>query len=173
MVQLWSPPSKKSDAPSSLLALRFTNPLSVSFVTTASRARATPVAWPFLLHEDELEPSPIEYGSFAFSSRERLAELLASAQRIETLYGFDPVLDEVLAAPCSLSFAAGLGVLIVAAESVVAVSHEGELSPRAVIERNARWWAYWKEYWARRETRTRLPYDPTCEVTIPAAPPKP
>ena len=33
---------------------------------------------------------------------------------------------------------------------------------------NEKWWAYWQEYWKRRESSSPLPRDYGCDVTIPA-----
>lgn len=167
MVQLWSPPVEAGEKPSGLIALRFRRPLCVHFVTAREGSQELAPDWPELLHADALEPFNLSPGDVSFADDALLREMLATAGRVETIFGPGPDASAIVAAPRWFALRSGAAGLVVAAEEVVAVSHEGECSPDEVLEKNRRWWSYWKDYWARREKANALPYDPACEVTIP------
>ena len=48
------------------------------------------------------------------------------------------------------------------------VAMTGALTGEELETANEKWWAYWREYWKRRESSSPLPRDYGCEVTIPA-----
>lgn len=48
-------------------------------------------------------------------------------------------------------------------------NYQGELDEQAVLASSREWWAYWREYWRRKDTPDPMPRDYACEITIPAA----
>ena len=72
-------------------------------------------------------------------------------------------------APVKLAFRAGSVGLAVRANELTVISSSGEMSPEQIQQASEKWWAYWREYWNRRESDAPLPKDYACEVTIPLA----
>ncbi|MEZ0227817.1 MAG: hypothetical protein ACAI25_04275 [Planctomycetota bacterium] len=169
MVQLLTKAAEPGRAPSSVIALRFERPIMAAFVTHETAPADFDAEWPRLLHEDELRPSPVSFEAFSFSDTEVFRDVLRRARSVEAIHGSTPTLDLVMAAPCKLAFWAPPIGLVVAAEEVVALTHEGALTPDEILERSRQWWAYWRDYWKRKDRADALPYDPSCEVTIPSA----
>lgn len=165
-VQFWSPPSAADKPPSNRLALRFRNPRIVHFLTMADGEEAD---WPDRLHRDELEPPTVDHESFTLTSPTECADLIARAVAVWAMVG-EPGVTPPSAGEAILGFVAGGVGLVVAAESMVAVNHQGELDGPAVLAGIQRWWEYWQEYWRRRNTPDPMPWDGWCEVTIPLAP---
>jgi hypothetical protein len=67
-----------------------------------------------------------------------------------------------------LGFWAGQVGFVAVAESVALLSMQGEVDLASIPELHAKWWTYWKEYWARKDTADPMPRDYACEVCIPA-----
>jgi hypothetical protein len=164
--QLWNPPKAPDKPPSGQLALRFIAPRSVSFLVRRGAGDLSG-DWPELLHADALEPFTINHEHFALMRPEAAREVLTAAARVETRFGAAPTPEAIGEWPAVLAFFAGPAGLLVGAESLMAVSHAGEIRPEQIEPASERWWAYWKEYWRRRETASPLPRDYACEVTIP------
>lgn len=165
--QLWSPPSGEGRPPSSQIALRFRKPRLVYFLTLAG---GLPKDWPDRLARDELKPFSVDHEEFTVTRPDLCGQLLARAEAVRPLVGEPGSSLLPSAGEAFLAFEAGPVGLLVAAESLSVFNHHGELSAEAVLESNRRWWAYWQEYWRRRDTLDPLPRDYACEVTIPAAP---
>ena len=47
------------------------------------------------------------------------------------------------------------------------VAHSGQIELNKIPEFHQKWWDYWKKYWDLKDTKSPLPYDPLCEITIP------
>jgi hypothetical protein len=60
-----------------------------------------------------------------------------------------------------------VGIVIVA-DKMKIVSHSGEIELSKIPELHQKWWDYWKKYWEVKDSNSPLPYDPLCEITIPA-----
>jgi hypothetical protein len=163
-VQLWNPPTREGGPPSGVIALRFIQPSLVLFLTAKDAEEVEP-DWPEALHEDRMEPLSVAYDQFTLTSDEQIASM-AKDCTLRFVVGD----SDGLAAgsdPVRLGFRAGPIGLIVRAKEMVVLSSAGELTPEKIAEASAAWWAYWKEYWARRDTENPLPRDYACEVTIP------
>jgi hypothetical protein len=168
MVQLLNPPMKAGGPPSGLLALRFKRPITVAFVTHADAPKKFSLDWPDLMHADQLGAFSLNRESFSFSERDVFRSVLEGAGRVDTVHGPPPTADALAGAPNKLAFWSGPIGLVVAAEEMIPAGHDGDLSPKDVLDRSRRWWTYWKDYWKRKDRDDALPYDGACEVTIPA-----
>ena len=164
--QLWNPPLGEGKPPSGQIALRFRKPRLIYFLTLSN---SVPEDWPDLLQRDELQPVGVDHEAFTLTSAELCSALVAKAASVRALVG-EPG-NTRLPAPgeALLGFEAGRVGLVIAAESMGVFNYQGELNQQAVLESNRQWWAYWREYWHRMDTRDPLPRDYACEVTIPAA----
>lgn len=165
--QLWSPPSGEDQPPSSQIALRFRKPRLVYFLTLAEGVAED---WPDQLQHDELEPPSVDHEAFTLTAAELCGLLLAKAVAVRALVGEPGTTPLPAAGEALLGFEAGPFGLVVAAESLGVFNHQGELDEQAVLASNRQWWAYWREYWRRKDTPTPMPRDYACEVTIPLAP---
>jgi len=162
-VQLWAPPAP-GQPPAATLALSFVDPVSVSFLT---RGESLPDDWPARLHRDELDPPDVSAEEITLRDAAYAAELIARATRVDTVFGAPPGEVDWVAAPVKLVFWAGSAGAAIAAGSLNLVTHDGKVPLDEVPDAHARWWAYWREYWDRRDTADPLPKDWLCEVTIP------
>lgn len=165
--QLWSPPRSEGKPPSTQIALRFRKPRLVYFLTLGDGVSAD---WPDRLARDELTPFDVDHDAFTLTRPDLCGELVAKAVSIRALVGEPSASVSPSAGEAFLAFEAGPVGLLVAGESLAVFNHHGELGAEAVLESNRRWWAYWREYWQRRDTDDPLPRDFACEVTIPLAP---
>lgn len=164
--QLWNPPRGEGQPPSGQIALRFRNPRLVYFLSLSD---SIPEDWPDCLQRDELEFG-VDHEDFTLTAAEFCGKLVAKALSIRALVGVPGHTPLPLAGEALLGFSARSVGLVVAAESMVVLNHEGELDESAVLESNREWWAYWREYWQGKDTSNPLPHDYACEVTIPAGP---
>ena len=162
--QLWNPPAEEGKPPSSQVALRFRKPRIVYFLSLDT---GIPEDWPDRLHRDELPPPG---AAVTLTSEDMCKELLTKAVAIRPLVGEPGVTPPPKRSDAFLGIRAGSFGLVVAAESMVVLSHHGELSEAAVLESSAKWWRYWQDYWRLKDTPEQLPRDHVCEVTIPVAP---
>lgn len=149
--------------PDSRLALSFAGPVSVAFLSGAGAEEG----WPGLLREDRLGPLTCDHDRFTFTDGEQMAAWVASAARVETVFGEPPLSPAFLEAPAKLVFWAGDKGFAVAAERMTAVTRSGTITGPELGEAHRKWWDYWREYWRRRGTGDPLPRDYACEVTIP------
>ena len=163
-VQLWNPPTQGDGPPSSIVALRFHRPSVVAFLTDPEAADAAP-DWRQALHEDRLEPPAVSYEHFTLTSEEAFQEIVSHCQA-ELLAGTHADLADT-APGVRLAFRAGAFGLALRAEAMTALSSACELSPEQIVEAAAAWWAYWREYWSRRDSDSPMATDYACEVTIP------
>lgn len=166
--ELYLGQSQAGQPPDSQLALSFTKPASVSFLSGEGAGED----WPRLLREDQLAPLGCDSDRFTFTDEAAMEEYIRSAAKIETVFGEPPLSPAFSAAPAKLVFWAGSCGFAAAAEEIRPVSHNGFLTGPELVEAHRRWWDYWREYWQRRETATPLPKDYACEVTIPIHPPQ-
>ncbi|MDQ5823165.1 MAG: hypothetical protein M3441_03015 [Chloroflexota bacterium] len=167
-VQLWNPPLEEGKPPSNIIALRFIEPVSASFLTHREAEKDLPIDWPELLRNDQLEPFSITYESFGFNNPQLLTEILSEAKKVEGLYGAAADASQLSEAKLTLAFWAGSVGMIIAAQGLMVLSHQGEIQPDQVERKHQQWWEYWQEYWRLRDTKNPLPRDNACEVTIPA-----
>jgi hypothetical protein len=162
---LWNPPQTEGQLPSSQIALRFRKPRLVYFLTMSTSVTSD---WPHRLQRDEIEPFYVDHDAFTLTSVDLCAQLVGKAVSIEALVG-EPTTSALPASgEALLGFRADSVGLVVAAESMGVINHQGELDERAVLESSRKWWEYWREYWQRKDTAAALPYDYLCEITIPA-----
>src|SRR5262245_28581037 len=92
--QLWNPPEQEGKPPSGLIALRFTNPVSVSFLTHRDAPSDFPQNWAELLGNDTLEPITITYDSFGFNNPSLIEKLSRESKQVDTSFGAHLESDE-------------------------------------------------------------------------------
>lgn len=164
-VMLYIDPKSKNVPPGNQIALQFKNP--VSFTILKKHDFALQPDWLKAFHNDKIEPFDIDYNNFSFSG-ERVVEILKQASTTETVFGQAITPALINKAPSKLGFwTSDVGVIILA-EDLKVYSQSGEISPAEVIERHNKWWQYWQKYWSLIDSETPMPYDPLCEITIPA-----
>ncbi|HWI64223.1 MAG TPA: hypothetical protein VNT75_20485 [Symbiobacteriaceae bacterium] len=163
-VQLWTAPASPDRPPTGVVALRFVDPSLVVFLTE-NQAHDVELNWPQQLHDDQLEPISISHDRFTLTSESAIAAMVKDCAldfRVGNLQELEAGQAEV-----RLGFRAGPVGMVIRAKALVVLSSAGELSPDKIVEASTAWWAYWKEYWQRRDTENPLPKDYACEVTIP------
>ena len=147
--------------PRSTIALRFRMPSTVSFLRRNISADL-PEDWHLLLRDDKLEPFNLSHDDFVLGGEEIPAQMLAGASS-EILY-FSSV---SAGKSVRLAFWAGPVGMHIEAEDLGIVLMTGEISLEQFDKLHGDWWAYWKEYWKRRDTTNPMPKSYACEVTIP------
>lgn len=164
---LWNPPLQEGSPPNGQIALRFSNPSFVGFLTRQARAKL-PKNWPENLQNDQMEPFNLSPDEFTLSDPKRLSEMVTEASRVKTLVGTTATLASLPAEAGMLGFWAGSAGLVIAAEDMKIYGYSGPLSVEEAEASNRKWWDYWKEYWRRKDANDPMPKDYACEVTIPA-----
>ncbi len=149
--------------PSNRLALRFVNPKSVTLLY--KKESGLPKNWLELFEKDKLEPFSVDYEHFSFD-REQVNKILTSADSSETVIGGN--YKDYSNGVSQLGFWAGEVGIVIVADSMKIVSHSGQIELANIPELHQKWWDYWKKYWDLKDTKSPLPYDPLCEITIPA-----
>jgi hypothetical protein len=167
-VQIYTPPQQPNQPPPGLIALRFTNPISVNFLTFPEAPDDFPPNWLDLLHNDTLDPQTISYDTFIFNDPQHAQSLLQDAKQVTTAFGQPPTPSDLASAPITLAFRAGYTGLLVTAQALTILSIVGEIQPEEIEQKHNEWWLYWQEYWRLKDTDNPLPEDYACEVTIPA-----
>jgi hypothetical protein len=132
---------------------------------TEKGAQNVPKDWRLALHEDRIDPFSISYDQLTLRSEEAVREIAADCD-VEFLVGSG------LEAPTGavsvvLAFRAGPVGLVARAQEMEVVTAHGALPLEQIHKASEDWWAYWREYWRRRDTDTPLPKDYACEVTVP------
>jgi len=157
-------------APIGIMALRFRGATSFCFLTR-DRAVALPPDWPTKLAEGKLESEDVStamsYELLALTDRKIAAAVLAVPHTAKAMLGAVPTLDDWDRAAVHLAFWAGQVGAIVLAESMEILTMDGSMSVDEIPALKDAWWKYWRIYWDRRRTEDALPYDGSCEVTIP------
>ncbi len=168
-VQLWVPPTQEGLPPSGQLALRFYEPSCVIFLRRENQTQQSLADnWYEQLQADNLAAFGICYDAFTLSSRERAKEILNEAESRSIYHGSLDSLDDI-SSGCCCAFWAGPVGLYISAESMAVYSHHGEVAFKDLEQMSVRWWNYWSEYWAQKDTDNPMPEDFACEVTIPLA----
>src|SRR5262249_17729729 len=144
------------------LALRFINPKSVTLLY--KKESRLPKNWLDLFEKDKLQPFSVDYEHFSFDS-DRVRKIFLTADSTETIIGEN--YSDNLNGVCTLGFWAGEVGIVIVADSMKIVSHSGQIELQKIPELHQKWWEYWKNYWDMKETKSPLPYDPLCEITIP------
>lgn len=156
---------KEGQPPSHRLALRFVNPISVTVLY--KKESQLPNNWLELFNQDKLEPFSVDYEHFSFDHNE-IKEIVKLADRFEAIIGekYDSIksIDNKI----QLGFWAGEVGIVILADSMLLVNHAGKVPLDSIPEIHETWWNYWRNYWDLKDTKNPLPYDPLCEITIPA-----
>ena len=164
---MWNPPLQEEDPPSGIIALRLLKPVSVSSITS-NPPEELEDNWFELLHDDKIGPFTINHNSFVINNKIGAQDLLKYKKEIKTIYGIPLEEQDLFNSNFFVCFWAGPVGVIVFAENMEILNHQGtiEISEIPIIRK--KWWNYWKEYWERKGTKDELPEDYACEVTIPA-----
>ncbi len=167
-VQLWNSsledPTKK---PSSRVAIRFEEIQSIEFLLFTQPTANVPLDWPTLMSQDKLA---LTQNIIAiFNEKEAIEE--ASSEAIHRSSPFKTDLEK------SVGFydtrfqgfvrSGGIGFRISFNTMGWLTNPDENLTLEEVPAFHEKWWSYWKRYWAQKNTDQPLPYDPTCEITIP------
>lgn len=154
--------------PISSVALAFGKPSAFAFLTR-SGARDVPPDWPQQMAEDRLDfnllPTALSFESFALNDPACQSRVLAIPHREQL--SIQTHMDSARDDRFQLAFWAGKVGARVAAETLQIRTHDGVIELRDVRALRNFWWEYWRAYWQRRGTAKALPYDASCEVTIP------
>jgi hypothetical protein len=162
---LYIDPKTDTAPPGNQIALQFRNPLSFTILKKSDFSLGQD--WLNDFHNDKLEPFDIDYDKFSFSAGQ-IYDIWRMASSTEHVFGKVVSTKQINSAPVKLGFwTSDVGVIILAEELKI-YSQSGEISPAEVIVRHNKWWQYWKNYWSLIDSETPMPYDPLCEITIPA-----
>jgi len=151
--------------PSNKLAIQFKSPITAIIMT--KKESKLPDNWLSLFNEDKLEPFQVDYEYFSFDSKQ-IKEMMELSDDSHTIFGdnYENIAD--IEEKVQLGFWAGEIGLVVVADSMKIVSHLGEIELNKIPDLHKKWWEYWKNYWDLIDSDNKLPYDPLCEITIPA-----
>lgn len=163
--QLYFQPPEPGNPPSTQIALRFRNPVSVNFITP--KDSEFPKEWPEMFRAEELDYLSIEDRQFTFENGDLMQQILSQARVVDTTVGIPPWDSDFPDATLHFGMLCREGGVIIAAEEVQIFTHEGEIKLKDVQMLHDHWWLYWREYWKKRETDEALPKDWLCESTIP------
>jgi len=167
-VQLYIEPTEEGAAPSGIIALRFENLESAAFLLRESCGDRLPSDWFSLLAEDRVEPPSLSREEFWLTDAAMVSRAVADASSIKPVHSSVNPRLSAIDGRSFLAFWAGNAGLYVVAERLSVLSHEGVIPPAVVQEKSDAWWAYWREYWRRKDAQDPMPRDYACEVTIPA-----
>jgi hypothetical protein len=163
--QLWCPPSTSTEPPSSQIALRLIRPRSVVFLANDDQSDH----WFDAMQRDELRPFPTDRDTFTLADHDQARTFLAASAKTHHLVG--PPASGVASDGCAVvAFLAGPVGFYGVADAMEIYNLKGRLLPADVEAANSKWWENWREYWRRKDGPESMPYDWTCEITIPAAP---
>jgi len=164
-VQLWNPPINENGPPSGTIALKFVNPISVSFITI--KKSNIEKNWHQLLHEDKIGPFNINFNFFSINNISNIIQILKNDLVINNIFGESIENSEIFNAKYNISFLAGEVGIIIFADDIEVYNNKGKVDLKEIPLMNSKWWEYWKEYWDKKDTNNKLPKDYACEVTIP------
>lgn len=162
-VLLYNPPRKENEAPSGKIALRFSELLSVAFLS----GKEVPENWYQLMHEDNYSRPTIAYERFSFTDISLIQNIIGEANNIKVYYGETPANVDLFKEIYVLCFWAGEVGVFVCAGNMDIYNHLGAVPFESVENMKDQWWEYWKEYWKVKGTDKEMPKDYACEVTIP------
>lgn len=164
--QLYQAPIDPESPPNSHIALQFQGLKAVVILEDTDPER--PENWLEKMTNDQLEPDHLNDDQFSFQPEE-IIKMMHSAGKTQTVYGtFDPdKIDE--SKDLILGFRAGSRGMVVQASHMGLACQTGAINFESLGELHEQWWAYWDRYWSVRDDKTKaLPFDPVCEVVIPA-----
>jgi len=161
---LYFEPKSPDRSPSNQIAIQFRSPKSVTVLKKQNCSLSN--NWLEDFHADKLEPFGIDYENFSFSSKE-ITAIVQQADVTDTIFGAKLNDEEILKSNVSLAFWAGEIGIVIIADSMKILTHDGEIKPDQITELHNKWWEYWKQYWDVINTDKAMPYDPICEITIP------
>lgn len=155
-------------SPIATLALSFDEPHEFAFLTRVD-AGDVPPDWPRQMAADSLDfdslPTSLSFQLVALNDRDCLSRVLAIPHNEE--WAIEPSAGVPHEAQFHLAFWAGNVGAKVAADGLQLHTHDGPIELAEVSVLRDAWWTYWRAYWRRRGSSEALPYDPSCEVTIP------
>ena len=161
---LYFEPKDDQTPPSNQIALQFGNVKSVYLFK--DEESKLPNNWLDLLTEDRLDPFDVNYEYFSFDGYE-IQKMISEFKNSEKIYGENFMTvnqDENF----KIGFKAGEISIVIVAEKMRIMTHSGEVEFESIPEIHNKWWAYWRKYWEVIDSESQLPYDPICEITIPA-----
>jgi len=128
-----------------------------------------PNDWFEAMNRDELRPFHTDRESFTLTDHSQARSILDGAAKTHHL----PLSNNNagVSEDCAVvAFRAGPVGFYGTADALEIYNLKGRLLPTDIETANAKWWENWREYWRRKDGPEPMPYDWTCEITIPAAP---
>jgi hypothetical protein len=156
-------PKTEDQAPSNKIALQFLKPSHVLILKTEDFSLEED--WKQRFHKDQAGPFALRYEYFAFHN-DRIMDILDLAGSMEAFRGENFSKDLIVSSPIKLAFWADYVGILVLAEDLKFCTLRGEILLEDLPTHGKQWWDYWTKYCELIE-----PYDPLCEITIPAGKP--
>lgn len=167
-VHLYSKPDDAEQPPSNSIAIRFSHPKCVAFMSRRVPGRKVPARWPELLAKDRLKLVPtVDRDGICLTGGARSLAMLDMATKIDYCLGSDAVRWSKRYGSNLVLWAGPVG-LFVASERRELVDFAGRIPMTKIPAMHDAWWKYWRRYWRKIGTSKALPYDPTCEIVIPS-----
>ena len=157
-------PKSPERPPLNKIAIRFIKPKSVLLLRNYGCFLAE--EWIHDFHSDKLRPFGINSRHFSFEV-ESIRSMIEKADKRKTFFGEELNDSILLNSAVKIGFWAGEVGIVVVAEDMKILTHEGELQLEEISARHSKWWDYWSEYWQAKESGNPLPHDYLCEITIP------
>jgi hypothetical protein len=159
--QLLDGDSINENSKSAVIALRYYENAFLIFYDNEEEEN-----WHNKLRSDEIAPFNIDYDFFVFNEIRKFEEI-ESAYKNKIIIKKAENLERI---NNILIFKAENVAVAIGGNRFAAVDYNGEIDENKIIERNKLWWAYWKDYYKKRETKRAYKKDFVCEVTIPMKP---
>ena len=161
---LFLPPQKEGQHPSHKITLQFDDVICVWAMSDEDHT--LPEDLSVLFKNGASDSYPVDYEYFSFDPSE-IRKIVEKAENAESVFGTDEI--EILKNPeyKKVGFMAnGVGAVVVAKRMLI-ISYSGEVTLASIPDVHQQWWGYWNQYWAKRETDTKMPPDFLCEITLP------
>ncbi|MBR0130990.1 MAG: hypothetical protein IJM08_06780 [Firmicutes bacterium] len=123
-------------------------------------------SWYVKLHDDSIEPFPVQYGNLRFDDSAFASQLMKEYRHRNSL---KPGFDESLLGSAKHLLAANCGdvAFIAGGDRLEVVSHAGVIADDDIETASRKWGEYWRDYWLKRGSKDAYEHDYACEVTIP------
>lgn len=161
-VELFDVSKPGNAAKSSVIALRFSGNGFIVFFDCEKNVDV----WYDELHDDKIEPFTLDYDSFSFNDSNYVFEVLKK-YKIRKIINGNTIQDLISNAKYLLTATCGSIGFVAGGDELSIVGSNGKYEESDITLLHEKWWAYWRDYWAKRETLDAYEKDYACEVTIP------
>lgn len=163
-IQLYLKPDSENSAPYDRIALEFLKPKSILLLAKEPEKLNINIFSDLANQNDKAIQMDFENCSF---DKSRVKEIYSTAKASYSFFGeevSDKTIDD---SEIGFAFYAGdIGVLILSKELKIHTIY-GEVPIEKIEILANSWWEYWKKYWEYKGTDKELPYDFTCELSLP------